>query len=60
VRAYQLTLNNGKTWFSFTGNATKFSLRNLTPGHLYTVQLRAINANGAGSWSRPLRVVAPI
>jgi subtilase family serine protease len=60
VRAYQLTLNNGKTWFSFTGNATKFSLRNLIPGHLYTLQLRAINANGAGSWSRPLHVVTPI
>ncbi len=60
VREYQLTLNNGKTWFSFTGNASKFSLRNLAPGHQYTLQLRAINANGAGSWSRPLRVVTPV
>ena len=60
VQSYQLTLNQGKTWFSFTGHATNFALRNLSPGHQYSLELRAINANGAGPWSRPLRVVTPV
>ena len=60
VRTYQLSLDQGKTWFTFTGSATKFSLRNLKSAHHYSLELRAVNRNGAGPWSRPLRVVTPV
>jgi fibronectin type 3 domain-containing protein len=47
VSSYAYTLNGGSTWVS-VGNVLSTSITGLTAGTTYTVQVRAINAAGAG------------
>jgi hypothetical protein len=57
VRLYQVTVNGGQTWLTFTGHAATFVIRNLSPRHHYTLLVRARNANGTSPLSRPYHVV---
>jgi hypothetical protein len=60
VGSYELSLDQGKTWLNFPGSANTFVVRTLTPHHPYVLELRAVNANGIGPWSRPFRFVTPV
>ena len=57
VKLFQVSVDGGRTWLTFTGRATSFLVRNLSPRHHYTLVVRARNANGTSPLSLPYHVV---
>ena len=57
VKLVQVSVDGGRTWLTFTGRATSFLVRNLSPRHRYTLVVRARNANGTSPLSIPYHVV---
>ena len=56
VVAVQVSLDGGKTWHSYRGNATSIVLTNLKGANTYFLRVRARNANGFSPASRAIRV----
>ncbi len=57
VKFFQVSVDGGRTWLTFTGRATTFVVHNLAPRHHYTLVVRARNANGTSPVSLPHSVV---
>lgn len=55
ITGYEYSIDGGNTWPS-AGSATSspFTITGLTNGTIYTVRIRAVNANGSGTSSDPV------
>ena len=55
ITGYEYSIDGGNTWPS-AGAATSspFTITGLTNGTIYTVRIRAVNANGSGTSSDPV------
>lgn len=56
VIAVQVSLDGGRTWHSYPGNASSIVLTNLKGASTYLVRVRARNANGLSPISHAIRV----
>jgi hypothetical protein len=58
VSRFQVSVNNGRSWTSFSTASHQVTLRALHPGSSYSVVVRAVNGNGNSPWTRVGPVVA--
>ena len=56
VEAWQVSVDDRRTWHSYPGNATVINVMNLHRATTYLIQLRATNGNGTSPNTAPIRV----
>jgi predicted RNA-binding protein with TRAM domain len=55
ITGYEYSIDGGNTWPSAgTATSSPFTISGLTNGSIYTVRIRAVNANGSGTSSDPV------
>jgi titin len=55
ITGYEYSIDGGNTWPSAgAATASPFTISGLTNGTIYTVRIRAVNANGSGTASDPV------
>jgi hypothetical protein len=55
ITGYEYSIDGGNTWPSTAGaTSSPFTITGLTNGTIYTVRIRAVNANGSGTPSDPV------
>ncbi|NBW91904.1 MAG: fibronectin type III domain-containing protein, partial [Actinobacteria bacterium] len=55
ITGYEYTIDGGTTWVTATGaTSSPFTISGLNNGTIYTVQVRAVNAQGSGTASDPV------
>ena len=55
ITGYEYSIDGGNTWPSAgTATMSPFTITGLTNGTIYTVRIRAVNANGSGTSSDPV------
>lgn len=55
ITGYEYSIDGGNTWPSAgTATSSPFTITGLTNGTIYTVRIRAVNANGSGTSSDPV------
>jgi len=57
ITSFQYSLNGGAKWISLTKGSTSIRVTQLAKGKSYHVNVRALNANGAGAASSPKSIV---
>jgi subtilase family serine protease len=60
ITAYEVTTNGGKTWTMERASVRRFRLKGLLPAQTYLIAIRAVNHNGVGPYSLPLRVTTSV
>lgn len=52
VSSYQISVNSGQSWASFSAQSRQVTVHNLVAGHRYQVVVRAVNVNGFSTVAR--------